>query len=587
MGNKITEKLRQGGFTLMEMIAAMVVMGSVMVGVYSLSEQSLNNTKSSVLALHLRTVGDAANQYINAKTTAIMTHLAANPTTPYLIEVGDLTAGGYLPSGYSSRNSEGQIACVLVLKKGNNLNALVVTEGGNTIDDLTLGQIAATIGGSGGGIYSSATTTVKGAMGGWSFPVGDFANANSKGKKCVGPLGAVTIEKGHPAMALWLTEPQDAATLYRNTVPGNEALNTMNTPIIMGAPAIKTEGSACGGVSDPDGAIARAPDGSVLSCVKPGNTWQKPGGTYWRDPVSNFASLPTTDPDGAVRMTRDTGRAFVWNATGAAWRALAVDQNGDLNVSRDLMVGGKVGVASDLAVGGQVGIIGSLDAAGKTFVAANNSDGGYVRLSDPGNKFHTDVQYNFGGLEIKNSAGTRISYTDYAGNFTSRASINAGAGLTAVGLANLNGGVQTSTVTATGALSAASADIATNLKARDVEVTTSLQLKNIVTVGTGCSPNGMIARDANGELLSCVSGAFKYVSASRGIIGGGEVFATEGSGAYAGCNYQWGAGMCTGFGFACSEGVPTIAMTAYDNVGWSEAKCGGGRCHVALYYCIK
>ncbi len=152
MGNKITGKLlRQAGFTLMEMIAAMVVMGAVMVGVYSLSVESLNNTKASVLALHLRTVGDAANQYIKANTSTIMTYLNGNPTTPYLIKISDLTTGGYLPSGYALKNGEGQAACALVLKQGSNLNALVVTEGGNAIDDLTLGQIAATIGGAGGG----------------------------------------------------------------------------------------------------------------------------------------------------------------------------------------------------------------------------------------------------------------------------------------------------------------------------------------------------------------------------------------------------------------------------------------------------
>lgn len=321
MGNKITGKLlRQAGFTLMEMIAAMVVMGAVMVGVYSLSVESLNNTKASVLALHLRTVGDAANQYIKANTSTIMTYLNGNPTTPYLIKISDLTTGGYLPSGYALKNGEGQAACALVLKQGSNLNALVVTEGGNAIDDLTLGQIAATIGGAGGGaVYTSAATTVKGAMGGWSFPIGNFANPNDKGQKCDGTGGAVSVGTGHPMMALWLTEGNaDAATLYRDTVPGNESLNTMNTPIIMGnGPAVKkTEGSACGGTSDPLGAIARDPGGAVLSCVT-GNTWQKSGSMFWRDPVPTFALLPATDLNGSVRMTQDTGRAFMRDSTAA------------------------------------------------------------------------------------------------------------------------------------------------------------------------------------------------------------------------------------------------------------------------------
>lgn len=471
MGNKITEKLRQGGFTLMEMIAALVVMGSVMVGVYSLSVESLNNTKASVLALHLRTVGDAANQYIKANTSTITTHLTANPTTPYLIQISDLTTGGQLPPGYALRNGEGQAACVLVLKQGDNLNALVLTEGGNVIDDLTLGQIAATIGGAGGAVYTSAATTVKGAMGGWSFSIGNFANTNHRNKKCDGTGGAVSVGTGHPMMALWLTEGNaDAATLYRDAIPGNPSLNTMNTPIIMGASIMKTEGSACGGASDPVGSIAKAPDGSVLSCIL-GNTWQRPGSMFWREPVANFALLPTTDPDGAVRVTRDTGRAFMWNSATSNWAALAVDQNGDLKVSRNLTVEGNSNVIGNSQVGG------GLSAVGGRVVAFSNGSGGYVRLSDPANTFHTDVQYNLGGLEIKNNAGTQISYTDYGGNFTSRANINAGGRITANEFVQING---------------------------------------TATLGDTCPSNGLLARSSTGVLLSCQSNVWKMAQ------GGGE-----------------------------------------------------------------
>lgn len=351
-------KLRQGGFTLMEMIAAVVVMGTVMLGVYSLSEQSINNTKGSVVAMHLRTIGDATSQYVKANYATIVSHLISHPTTPYLVQVSDM--GAYLPAGYSSTNSEGQVACALVLKSGNNLNALVLTEGGNTLDDLTLAQIAGTIGGAGGGIYSTATGTVKGSMGGWAFPIGDFGNANHKGKKCDGTGGAVFVGSGHPMMALWLSEGSgEAATLYRDEVPGNPNLNTMHTPLIMGSgsAAVKTEGSACNtGASDPLGSIARAPDGYVLSCI--GSTWQRSGSLYWQDPVANFASLPTTDPDGAVRITKDTSRAFRWSSATSTWKALAVDQNGDMTVPNNLMVTNDATVNHNMVVNGDAGVRG-------------------------------------------------------------------------------------------------------------------------------------------------------------------------------------------------------------------------------------
>ena len=79
-----------------------------------------------------------------------------------------------------------------------------MTEGGTQIDDLTLGPIAGGWGAAGGGIYGTAPGTIRGAMGGWAFPVGNFANANNQGKKCDGTTnGPVDLALVHPVIALW------------------------------------------------------------------------------------------------------------------------------------------------------------------------------------------------------------------------------------------------------------------------------------------------------------------------------------------------------------------------------------------------
>lgn len=87
----------------------------------------------------------------------------------------------------------------------------------------------------------------------------------------------------------------------------------------------------------------------MLSCQS--GVWRRQGSASWKDPVPSAAALPGAGNEpGDVRLTTDTSRAFAW--TGAAWKALAVDQNGDLDVP---------GVAS-----GQYLRVSSVETAGQT-----------------------------------------------------------------------------------------------------------------------------------------------------------------------------------------------------------------------------
>jgi len=274
---------KQKGVTLLELIIALGVMAAITVGINALINQYSDDTKASVIATHIKRVGNAANSYIKDNYASITS--VATPTAPVLIRVSDLIAGGYLSAGYSTKNPVSQDTCILVLQpSANNLTAIATTESGTAIDDLTLGKIAATIGGEGGGIYSTATTTIRGAMGGYSFTVGNFANANSLGKKCDGTTaGAVTFTAGHPVIALWFADGNStSSTLYRDSIPGNPSLNTMNTPIILGAGTVQVTDSACTTI----GMLARDNTGKVLMCD--GSNWKQQGSAvgYWKDPVA-------------------------------------------------------------------------------------------------------------------------------------------------------------------------------------------------------------------------------------------------------------------------------------------------------------
>jgi len=325
----------QKGVTLIELVVAISIMATLAVGINSLVATYSEDTKASVTATHLSTVTNAANSYIKNNFSSITA--VATPTTPALIRVTDLVAGGYLTAGFSTKNPSQQDTCVLVLEPTpNNLTALAVTEGGVTIDDLGLGRIASTIGGAGGAIYSTANTTVRGAMGGYSFAVGNFANANHLGMKCDGvTAGVVSLSAGHPMVALWFDDSNpNASTLYRDAVPGNPSLNTMNTPIIMGAGSVQAVDAVC----TTNGALGRDATGGVVSCVS--GKWKAAGGSpYWQDPVLNFASLPVCNA-AAMNQTRvvqtpsvGTGsRAYTCNGSGT-WSPLGVNNDGNILVA--------------------------------------------------------------------------------------------------------------------------------------------------------------------------------------------------------------------------------------------------------------
>lgn len=332
----------QRGLTLIEILVSLGILASVTAGVVALMNQQSEDTRAAVTALHLKTVGDAANAYIKDNYAAITG--IATATQPALIRVSDLIAGGVLNAGYSVANPRSQDTCVLVLEPSpNKLEAMVVTEGGDTIDDLTLGQIAATVGAAGGGIYSTATTTFRGTMGGWSTPIGNFANANHLNQKCNGTAGTITLAAGHPAMALWFADGDSvSATLYRDAVPGNPTLNTMNTPILMGAGTVQTVGDPCGTT----GALGRNADGGVVSCVS--GQWKLAGGSaYWGDPVSQAVAMPpctaTNANETRVRFgyaTAPTRRLFTCDGT--AWQAVGVDDAGNMIVPGNITATGDI-----------------------------------------------------------------------------------------------------------------------------------------------------------------------------------------------------------------------------------------------------
>jgi type II secretory pathway pseudopilin PulG len=309
---------KQSGLTLLEVIVALGIMASIVAGLAYIAESYGANMRTSVVGQQAATFANGFQKYVDDNYSAISA--VATATTPAIVTVNTLIAAGpgYLPAGFNSTNTYGQTMCGLVLQPtAGKLQAVATTEGGTAINDLDLGQIAGVItnaGVPGGGIYTTAPTAMRGAMGGWNTPIGNYSNANNAGTHCDGTAGTVVLSPGHPVIALWFQGgDQTAGVLYRNAIPGAPQLNQMNTPIVMSS--VQTTGNVCTTL----GAIAQNGSGAILSCQpsSTGNVWTLSGDGKC---VFTAADLNTMQTDG--RCFNGSGNAN--SPAGADWFFLEV-----------------------------------------------------------------------------------------------------------------------------------------------------------------------------------------------------------------------------------------------------------------------
>jgi Tfp pilus assembly protein FimT len=336
--NAVRSKRQQAGVTLLELMISLSLLMLASIGMVQLADRYSDDVRASVVADQLKRIGDASRAYIKDNYTTIAA--TATSSAPYLITTTMLASGGYLPTGSISTNGYNQSVCTLVLSpSANKLQGLVVTEGGTTVDDLTLGNIVQLTGSSAGSIQSGSSSNITGAMGGWSIPVATWhAKVNNQNKRCDGTAGNVQVATGHAALALWFEDGSyQSNALYRDTVAGRPELNTVNTPIIFNA--TQTTGAAC----STSGAIANDASGAVINCT--GGTWKAIGGSvYWGDPVANYGSLGTCNAAATgttkIAKTPSVGSGpRAYTCDGTTWQALAVDNSGNLTVANTLTAG--------------------------------------------------------------------------------------------------------------------------------------------------------------------------------------------------------------------------------------------------------
>ncbi|MGS1117400.1 shufflon system plasmid conjugative transfer pilus tip adhesin PilV [Castellaniella sp. UC4442_H9] len=240
-------------------------------GVVQLNRTSQSNDErmAEIAGVYHRRVEKAAQDYVAAHYADLLAAMPAAGATQK-VSFATLQSEGFIPTTIAATNPWGQVP-MLRLRRGtgtDQIEALVIGEGGTSLADRLARQVARAIGAEGGytvaaggycGTTKVATNVLCGTQGVWTRPVADFAASGSP---------------GHVASALFFLDGMAVNDyLYRKQVPGKPELNTMGTYLQMGSGTIAVENGPCYSVAgDPssllltNGAIGRTANGMLLSC---------------------------------------------------------------------------------------------------------------------------------------------------------------------------------------------------------------------------------------------------------------------------------------------------------------------------------
>jgi type II secretory pathway pseudopilin PulG len=324
------------GFSLLEMSLVLIIamIGAIYTGLTLTA--SLESDRARAMGQHARSIAAAANAYIvnNYQT------LSASPATD--ITVADLLSQSLLPIGFSPTNGYGQSYAIHLVRTGTspswNIEGVVITTNALTIvGKLRLDMVGAAVSeaGSDAGMTNDSAT-LSGFNGGWSLTSAAYPQITATGQ-----LGH-RVGSGTSLYTQFLRR-DGTLPMTGNLDMGGMTIINANSMRLTG---VVIEGSAC----TTTGEVSRDGSGRVLSCV--GGSWRGYGYSSWKDPVANFVDLPGPgNSTGDVRMVTGLARAFTWN--GAAWVALAVDQNGNLTVPATLSATTAT-ISGSATVGGRV-----------------------------------------------------------------------------------------------------------------------------------------------------------------------------------------------------------------------------------------
>jgi type II secretory pathway pseudopilin PulG len=231
----------QSGITLMEALAALAIGSIVTAGVVGLVNESLDDTKAQQAALYQSRISEAAAAYIRKEYQTLL-----GQTVPKAVKLQDLKDKEVLDASFSATNPYGQTPCLLIRTVNSQVQAMLVTEGGDPVPAKQLAY-AASLSQNGGSITApGGVLTASGAFGNWTIPVSAFGTTKCTGTAAGADHLATLVSWGASGMSAGMAAGT-SEFLYRGTLPGNPDANKMTTALDMGGNAINNAASVTTG----------------------------------------------------------------------------------------------------------------------------------------------------------------------------------------------------------------------------------------------------------------------------------------------------------------------------------------------------
>ncbi|MHB8408959.1 MAG: shufflon system plasmid conjugative transfer pilus tip adhesin PilV [Acidiferrobacterales bacterium] len=331
-------------------------------------QQNNQEIIGTVTARQLHQVTQGAQGYITAYASTI--EGASSPTSPATITIPMLEATGFLPQGFQATNPYGQDWEVQVLQPNpGQLQALVLSVGGQPIPPVDVPRIGAEAGSKGGTVTSVGTA--QGSFAGWQVSLANYTDPGA----------------GHLAALLYFDNGNlENDYLYRVSVPGQPQLNTMSTDLNMGNNNVTNANNI------------------------QANTAQLASGTPNGQPGALQIGSDYLYGDATSMAVRTPGGFYIQNQNGTGAADLSevnnVYANGTVQAGNDLELGTAGGTASQGSVCSPNGAIAAnangsgqlLVCNGGTWQPPAASSGGKIAQSQFANTFTgttSSMKYNF------------------------------------------------------------------------------------------------------------------------------------------------------------------------------------------------
>lgn len=208
----------QSGVSAFEAVLSLAVVAALVILFATLSNGQSKDLRLASVASRMTEVRSASDRYIRDNFSTLETNATAGPV---VIPMPTLVAGNYLPGSYSNTNEFGASHQVYVRRRAAGvLESLVVTTGGQAMNQLEGGKVATLLKGP-GGFVPVGSGAAQGTKGGWTATLASFVP------------GGQAIPSGSPAAFSLIRKFDGPSGALMRDDTGNPADNRMGTNLDM------------------------------------------------------------------------------------------------------------------------------------------------------------------------------------------------------------------------------------------------------------------------------------------------------------------------------------------------------------------